>query len=529
MRSMGVWEHGCMGVWDRGSAERPYARTGWLAVGLGLLLSAAPGCRSVAPDGAGTTTPGPGDSAVRAGSATAPEALSEAVLPLTFEAAVARAVHFSEDITRYRAAVTVARERVLASGDWRDPELRLSYGSDAGDLSRERLSYEAPGGSLASREVPAGATGLSETVGATEDDGHAFRVAVRFFTTNPWQKAAFASGRAGEYALAKAEKLAAEWELSLDVQRLYGEIHHVREDLKLATRQKELRRSALEAARSRVGQGIGTVQDIMDASRRLLGIVSNSDRENRRLRNLLGQLSGLTRLSLSPGDVDTAHVDIEPGSVPVVGVDLEALAEQAVGERDDIAAMVWRSRVAAAAYRESRASRIPWFNHVQASFQSATEESESRSSSYRAAGGAVDYDFTKDDGDAQEWRIDAAVSLPVFYWMNRDRHVRLAEREMAFQEEVAARGRVRFAIEEALQTLRELEQGAKQYAGETETVIREMETVIKDDREGRGILPPEDIARLEEEILDARRARLEARYDYNMAVISLQEALGRRL
>jgi len=459
------------------------------------------------------------------------------VLPLCCSDAVARAIRFSEDVIVLRAAVDVARQRVAAAGDWRNPELRLSYGNEDEDATRRRLSYETYGSSASipefgSRDVPAGLTALGETVVESEDESRAFRVGLRVFTSNPWEKSARVSGCEAEWELAKAEQGEAEWDLALTVCRRYCEVHYLREDLRLAKLQKGLRHRALDAARSRVKQGVGTVQDVMDASRRYLGVASDWNRADRRLQELLGQLSAMTRLSLKAEDVDTSQVDAEPGSIRVDEFDPEALAEGAAVGRADIAVLVWRSRVADAACRESRAACIPWFNHVQASFASATDKSRSRSASYvstyRANRLTYDYDFTDDEGNAQEWRIDAALSLPVFYWMNNDQHVRLAERRMALLQEEEARERVRFSIEEALGALGRLAKSAKQYESETEPVIREMEAAIKNHREAPGVLPPEDVARLEEEILDARRAGLESRYDYNMAVISLQEALGRR-
>jgi outer membrane protein TolC len=518
--------------------KKTATRNSLLGAGLCAAIIAVAGCRSVGPDMAQDAGVAPDVAGGTPGATETAAPPPAAELPLSCDAAIARAIRFTEGISRLRAAVEVARQRVAAAGDWRSPELRLSYGNESSDSTRGRLSYETYGSSAAipgfsGREVPADATMVGESAGASEEQGQAFQVAVRFFTTNPWERSARVSGREAEYALAQALQREAEWELSLYVAKLYAELHRVREELKLCTMQKELGQRLLEDARQRSKQGAGTVRDVMDASRRYLGAVSDCSREERRLQELLGQLSALTRLSLKAEDVATSLAASEPGSVKVGGLDPETLAEQALAERADIAVLVWRSRVAQEACREGRSARIPWFSHVQASFASATDEDDSQtagySSVYRANRLMYDYGFSDDESDSQEWRIDTAVSLPVFYWMNNDRHVRRAGRDMARLEVQEARERVQFSITEALGALGGLEASAKQLLNETQPVIGEMETVIKNHREGTGILPPGDIARLEEEVLDAKRADLELRYEYNMAVISLREALGRPL
>ena len=507
------------------------------AAGLCLVLAVAAGCRSVGPVAEEETGAVPETAPVPAlATETAP--VPPVDLPLSCEAAIARAIRFSEDVLLLRGVADVAQQRIAAAGDWRNPELRLSYGNEESDATSRQASYETYGSGaaipgLGSREVPADATTVSESVSASEEQGHAFQVAVRFFTTNPWEKSARVSGREAEYELAQAMRRAAEWEVALDVARLYAEVHHVRGDLEFCTLQKELRQPVLEDARQRSKQGVGTIREVMDASRRYLGTLSDCNREDRRLQELLRQLSALTRLSLKADDVATSQVDAEPGAVPVDKLDPEELTEQALAERADIAVLVWRSRVAEAVYREGRSACIPWFSHVQASYAAATDEDESQSSGYsdvyRAGRLMHDYDFSDDESDSREWRIDTAVSLPVFYWMNDDRNVRRAERDAARLEEREAREHVHFSIAEALGALSRLEAAVKQFRDETEPVIREMESVIKNHRDGTGVLPPEDIARLEEEILNARRSGFDLRFEYSMGVIALQEALGRTL
>ena len=516
----------------------PTIRTGALGravvarvCGIGSIVVLAAGCRT---DPATT-----GELAKAAPTAPLPAATKapppEVSGPLTFDTAVARARALSEEIDVLRAAARVARTRIRAACDLDDPEVRVDYGDDNRGSSRSRWSYElpldasppttatAPPGDPPDSMVPAGRSG-----GFGYEDGDAYSISLRLFPPNPWVLAAQVSLESAAYRAAVEELRAAELAVAVEVRRHFVELAYLEQDVAEIHKLAELRQALRETLQERADQGLATLEDTADASRRYLNVLANLAATRQQRDQVRSELALLIRIPADAIAFDAAALPVS--DLAYIKSRYASLAQEAIGSSAEISARAWEVKVARAAHRQACSQRLPWFNHVQAAYSSWSENSASRS--YGASAGtpseltATDYDFTTDSGDGREWTISTAVSLPVFSWLNSLSTVRRAEVRLAETRHEATKSRIESRLERALETADIRLTGLNDYGKSVRPVAEELEALLARADGPDAPLDTSRALRIREELTEARRTALELRYNYHSALTDLEEALG---
>lgn len=442
--------------------------------------------------------------------------------PLTVNAAIRRVLDVNGDVKAAAAAVRVARREAGAARDMRDPQLRMSVGDSQVDRTSTSRETERLAGATGSF-----ATSTNSSVSAYTEDRADFQIGVRLYPRNPWQLAArVSSARAGVYA-AEAELRAAGLAVAADVKRLFAELRYTEQDMALLEQLVELRRKRVDDTRRVVAQGQGTVLDTSRASYRYLDAVSDRERRRQDADELRAELAGLlaVRSSEIPELADESVVPPERLPSAVTG----GLIETSMVRRADLVALAWRTRSAYDAYREERAGRIPWFGHVQFSYRDRTDEGGGTASGAETGltdGEVTTRDETTDDeSDLTEWEIATAITVPIFSWRNEADEVAKAVWQQASQEEAQAIATMRRVLRQGIEDVRRLATQEATFVKETDGVTAELQDTIADSGE-TSLWPPEDVARMREQLVDTKRLRLEAAHRRELSQITVEAAAG---
>jgi outer membrane protein TolC len=445
--------------------------------------------------------------------------------PLTAEAAVRRALDASPEIESLSSAVRVARQEFRAAGDIRDPELRFGVADgDIDSLSSSSSSQTRPGSGPGEPDVPL-STETSSSRG--REDRDVWQVGIRFFPRNPWELSARTSqGRASLYA-AEAALSAAGTAVAEEVRRLYVDIQYAQQDIEQLEALVALRRGLVREMKELVRQGQGTVVDSSRASYRYLQAVSE---HQRRLRDRDGLRTDLAqRLSVSPASLPELSEAPLSGPPDDVTTDVASLVGGAMERRADLIELGWRARAARAAFREERARLLPWLTHIQGSFTHRENNGESESSSFDSDlldfSSTTQSDSSTSDDELEEWEISAAMALPIFSLFNQSDDV-MRER---WQEARRVEGRAVAEMQQdiarviAEQALRKERLSA--FDTETRDVVSELRETLAQSGD-TGILPPDEIARMKEQLIEIERLRIDAEHDRMQGLLRLERAAG---
>lgn len=442
---------------------------------------------------------------------------------LTLQTAITRASAASEDVAILASAVDIAAQEKLMAGDMRDPELRASYGSSSSDGDRVQTT-------TASTSATGISAPRSSAIQTLSDDQTGYAIALRIFPPNPWERAAAISASTAATYISIAELLQAKWQLNNQIRRLFIQIHFQAQSLKVYREMTEVYGQALKVARERARQGHGTIDDVMATARRYLAAVADRDtaaRDQAQAREELARLVAIPIADLHPL-MDERLLNPPQIASAATG----PLEEDALGHRRDLAALYWSTVQAKEDLRGARGSRMPWFTHVQAGFGSGSSQGDSLSSgnTFNALGlpQRVDTSQTSDNEDQTEWSIQAAISLPIIPGANHAVDVSLAQYRSAGLREGKARERVRREIRNALAAVKAIEAGRQQYEEDTRELSHDMEEALRTVKDAT-MLDPLALARMREQILETQRIRIESEMDYHLAVIRLEEVLGKHL
>ncbi|MDP6523174.1 MAG: TolC family protein [Kiritimatiellia bacterium] len=448
--------------------------------------------------------------------------------PLTLQSAIERAIEANPGIQSQKAAVEVARKAVGAVKDWDDPQLRFSYGESESDSLSTSSGTEnlvntgiTEGGST-TPAVPASNSGES---GESFQDSEGYRVAFRLYPPNPWERAAEVSGARADLYAAQASLQFLRAQTAYEVRKAYAEFQFADEDVKVLDRLLTVSKSLVEITNKLLERGQGTVLDSMNASRRYLAALSDRDQRIRERDDALGQLAGL--ISLPAESLEVRHENVTLGSLDPMTVDLHKLEDTAMRYRGDLVAAGWTVRAARAAYDAAKAARIPWLAHVQASYSSAEDQSESwsREEEVSLDGTVSRSQVGESEDDNEEWRVDAAIRLPIFTWIGRTDDLRKAELKHAETLEMQALMDMKQDIRNRVDRLKRLDDQRARFEMAADPVTEEIWKVLDNSRSGQN-LPPDQIARMKEQLLDISRIKLQAEFERTVTMLAIEAEMG---
>ncbi len=313
-----------------------------------------------------------------------------------------------------------------------------------------------------------------------------------------------------------ADLQVAEQQLAISVKRLLTDLTYLKQDIGLLDQQSAVYKDALDNINERMKQGQATVKDLSSASRRYLGVLSDLSRKDRRYRNRRRELAQLVDISLSAVDIKSMTNSL-PEPKPVVMTEDE-LQSVVVEKRADLIALAWKTAAAESLLKEEGATRIPWLEHLQLSYGAGDSDSQNEPFT------------TRDDGSYEEWRIDAAINIPIFAWMNNSYDLRKVEYNRAAMVLDKSICQAKDNISDSLETLRETVESYNKFTDCTQTIKKSMSGLLPTVENDSDMSAPE-FADIRCHLLDAERLELSARFDYINAYMDLEECLyvGKRL
>lgn len=400
-----------------------------------------------------------------------PPLAAAAAAPLTVEQAVERAQARNLQIQALRAAVTVAKQRRSAASDIQDPEALAAWGNVDDEFTDN---------------------------GDNADQGK-WRTGARVYIPNPFLLSPRIDARSAELMAARADLQAARWGVECDVRRAFAEWNYLAQDLGLARELVRQSEAILKEVRRRAEQGAATAGEIVAAAQRRLQAQNDLDATDSRYRLVQRELAAL--LDLPSASLQLATNSVPASSLPQPGVRSEPLERTALHSRADLSALHWRALAAKSAFHEARNERIPWLKDVK----------------------------TWHREPAQEWWVGLAVTVPLFTWTkNHTTDVLLAQDDLAVLNETSGAKLIRREVRDAADELESRRRQQARNQAELVPLLDEMRETLKLLRNSPTVLPVQ-VATTEAQILESLRLELATRWQFQLAQLNLERALGQPL
>lgn len=452
--------------------------------------------------------------------------------PMDVKTAVALALKHDPDLAVLRDDVRVADANRSAAVQIDSPQLRFSTGS--GDRTGRQFStvgitntpWFVPG-VTAVTNIADTATGVTTDY----DEGQHTAVTLRLYPPNPFTLKYRVSETTALLLAAVSKLRGAEWSLATEVLKTYETVHHLKQDMeflnKLVLVEKEMTKKLEKGAAA----GEATLMDMMDVSRRYLRVLTDLDKARRDHDKAVRDLADITGTTASTLTVPSERPAL-PSLDPAI-VTLKVLETAALEHRSDLAALLWEYHAASAAAGGARAQKIPWFSYLQASYSRDTRDSVTdRNTAWTTSdGGSVTVarpSISSSDLASQEWRIDAGISIPIFSLFTRPEDPSIAEQHRRKTILTAGWKNTLTQIHNRFSNVLESRESLRLYKDSSGPHMARMRKLLKNLDVESG-LDPDDAAKTAEVIVLTERTQARLVFEYRMALISLQEAVGRDL
>jgi outer membrane protein TolC len=415
--------------------------------------------------------------------------------PLNEEHCILLAIGNNIQLKRRRADILTAIAERQEIKDWRNPELRLGYGSQSDDM----LRFLDPN----TAEEP-----VTQNFTQHTDE---FSALLRFRTPNPWVKKSQLARASAEIMLAESQYLAEEDQLVRDLRALFQDLAvyestlgaHKRRRANFAAFRTEMENTnmadfAVEAARANLDMA-DVLDDTMEVTR---------DADKTRFE--LARLCRVDRSRIySPGIITRRILDYSQ-------LDEGYLIEMAMLYRADVVESRGRLGIARARLQQAKAERIPWSTFFDIGYGN-----ETRAGYF---------------GDEDAWEIRLGIEIPLFDW------TRINKRDQAYQQAAESWEKlfneqrdqvaqeVRLAVAEVKNAYAALHKHEADVKKEKDSIADRLKKV---EEAGAGLKGFATNARFKYDAEDQRQmldiSRYRAYSDYNEALRLLEETLGVRI
>lgn len=390
---------------------------------------------------------------------------------LTLREAIQRAQLSNLKIQSLQAAVAVAKAQRSAASDFDDPEALGYWGNVTDELDSD----------------------------LTQSGRKQWRVGGRFYVPNPLLIAPRVSARTSELLAAKADLAAARWSVKCDVQKLFGEIAFCQSDLAIAAELAKLNSEIQQDTRKRADSGVATAADLVAAAEKQIQAEQDLAKARHRYLAVQNQLAALLNFPLQQIQISTN--DLNFPSAPNHGEQPEFFQNEAFTCRADLAAARWRTCAAESEYRRARNERVPWLKDVTV--------------------------WNREPKD--QWWLGAAVTVPIFSWTkNHAGDVLRSERDVAALNETNQMQIIRVEIQTALAELEEQQRQQERFETDLTPLLASMRKTLEVLQSTPNVLPAQ-IAATKEQILECNRIELDRQWEFHLAALNLEQAVGRPL
>lgn len=343
------------------------------------------------------------------------------------------------ELRPFRSAVEEARAELGAAVEWRDPELRASYGeSDSTYTNAFR----------------------------PDETGEQAELALRIYPPHLWNIRPLRDAARARFHAAEADLMHQSWQTVSDVRALGAETAFLRRRIELKEEFIGLLKEKKKLLAELAEQGGVTAMDVVDLSSDLMGAAMQEADLRLELQQRQTELAARTGIAeyLADDNWNSGPGGKEP--------DACELADRAARERFDLVALAWRAEAARADRRAETGRKIPSLSHVQISQGSQEEDSREEDS----------------------WEVQAAVEIPVFSLAGRseERFLKIEERNLA--DELSARVRqVRMEVQMAADRHAAALKALRAMRREADALLKEYDALTKGDNVPLNALQKVDI------------------------------------
>ncbi len=409
--------------------------------------------------------------------------------PLNEEHCILLAIAKNIELGRRRAEILNAVAQRQERKDWRNPELRLGYGSQSDDM----FLFSDP---------------ITPDYTQHTDD---FSALLRFRTPNPWVKKSELARASAEILLAEGQYLAEEDKLVRDLRALFQDLAvyestlgaHKRRRANFAAFRTEMESAnltdfAVEAYRANLDMA-DVLDDTMKVSR-------DADKTRYEIAKLCRVEAGRI---YSPGIITRRILDYTQ-------LDEAYLIEMAMLHRADVVESRARLGIARARLQQAKAERIPWSTFFDIGYGNETR------AGYQ--------------GDEDTWEIRIGIEIPLFDWTRINKRGKAYQQAAENWEKLFNEQRdqvaheVRMAVEEVKKAYRDLHTHDNDVKRESAAIGDRLKKV---EAAGAGLKGFATTVRFKYDAEDQRQmleiSRYRAYSDYNDALRRLEETIGVRI
>ena len=358
--------------------------------------------------------------------------------------------------------------------------------------------------------------GLETSAGESE----LTRVGLRIYPRNPWSLRAATLRYDARHNAVSAELQEAILQLEIQVRRLFLQIETGKAILALQEAQLKVSARYRDQVRRRMEADVSTLVEAIDASSDYLRALGRRNEMQRAVSGVRMELA--RRVGCAPEQLEIgAAVELPPVAM-WQSLSADGLADESFQRRGAYQQLAWRRRAQEYALSAAKWERLPWFAHLQASYAWAT--SEDQDAPDFGAPFAPPLETTEGD----EWRVDAAVALPVSAWWGADIRLRGRELTRLRQDEQMFRERLQSELAAALGRVEAAHGTWQAYEADAVHVRQSLKDALASLRSqpvGNG----GDELAAERALLQSEQESLALRLRYALCVLDLEALTGRPL
>ena len=471
--------------------------------------------------------------------------------PAALEDVIAWTLINSDDIQVFQTEADVALAKSRFDPNLQAPEVTFAYGQS--DENRLRVDETRREQNARTTETLNNITqtrhsqSIEHGSSVTDTDGTDWRVGLRIFPQNPFARASQKSSALALRKAAESDTEAAAARLSSQAAELFIELLYLETDLGMIEKMADTYRGLRARAEVDLAEGRLTPVEDVRLSQQQLAIMEDYHRTFNRCETLRQELAALSGM---PADL----LKVKKSSGALEQLDRERFSAARlqtvdVGKRADVQAAHWRRLAAEHAKWEAQKRLMPWLSFVEVTYgeranngdtygTSQTEDFETRTEkvdafpwmqpvdteSWRSETSASSVEGS--DADAQEWRVQAGVSIPIWGETWSDVAVRSAEYNHAVLREETAVKRANAEVRAAINLLRQVLRQRLRYTRESTVTAKALREGIRR-MEADGNVSPYELARWKDQLYGHYRLLLRNQYDYRMAKLKVNRAIGR--
>ncbi len=382
------------------------------------------------------------------------------------------------------------RSAVDADLAWKDPQLRLAH---AWEDSRERSTRESP----------------------ANGDGGTYTAGVRFYVANPFINRYVRRAGDAEVEALEARAKTAQYAVYCEVKSLCLEEERLRREQLRRKEAGELWERMRLCLERRMAEGIvKSPLDVIQAEvarEKARAQAEEAFLARRQVRRQLAFYTGLSERGL--------QIRYTPPEPPGTNAAFAAvLAETALARRPDLVGARAELVAAQANVGAAKMAHLPWFDFVEGTYSH-------NASSERIWSGSTTPVRGRKRGFEDEWQVRVGITVPIFTWFG-DAVKASRSLEEAHSVRVASLAEsVRHEIESALDDFGVADRRFVRLSDTGRAFVKRMQARL-DEFAATTAVKPDDICRAQLELLDYRKFKDEAEYEWVSRILLLETVSG---